>query len=372
MQKNSKIYIAGHNGLVGSAILRNLKNKGYSNFVFSPHKEYDLTNQSVVKEFFKKNNPEYVVLAAAKVGGIVANNTYRAEFIYENLMIQSNIIHQAYLHKVKKMLILGSSCIYPKLAPQPMKEEYLLSDILEYTNEPYAISKIAGLKMAESYNLQYGTNFLAVMPTNLYGPNDNFDLEKSHVLPALVRKMHLAKCFENNDFEAIRKDLHKNPIENINQNADKKQIIEILSKYGINKNEKSVVVELWGSGSPKREFLHSNDLAEASIFLMENTDFEDILKNNYGINEFNYPLINHELRNTHINLGTGKDISIKELALMIKKITGFNGQITWNTNKPDGTPRKLLDVSAIKKLGWEAKISLENGVRLMYKDYSNK
>jgi len=371
MQKDSKIYIAGHNGLVGSAILRNLKNKGYSNFVFSPHNKYDLTNQAVVKDFFENNKPEYVILAAAKVGGIVANNTYRAEFIYENLMIQSNIIHQAYLHKVKKMLILGSSCIYPKLAPQPMKEEYLLTDILEYTNEPYAISKIAGLKMAESYNLQYGTNFLAVMPTNLYGPNDNFDLEKSHVLPALVRKMHLAKCLENDDFEAIRKDLHKNPIENIDKKADKKQIVDILSKYGIKKDKKSVIVELWGSGSPKREFLHSNDLAEASVFLMENIEFEDILKNNFNINEFNYPLTNSEVRNTHINLGTGKDISIKELAMMIKEIIEFKGEIIWNTKKPDGTPRKLLNVSVMKKLGWEAKISLKEGITSMYNNYSN-
>lgn len=370
MQKNSKIYIAGHQGLVGSAILRNLEKKGYTNFVFSPHQKYDLINQQAVENFFAENKPEYVILAAAKVGGIVANNKYRADFIYQNLMIQSNIIHQAYIHNIKKMLILGSSCIYPKFAPQPMKEEHLLTDILEYTNEPYAISKIAGLKMAESYNLQYGTNFLTVMPTNLYGFNDNFDLEKSHVLPAMIRKMHLAKCLENNDIEAIRKDLNKNPIENITGNNDLNEITNIIAKYGITKTE-NVKIELWGSGNPKREFLHSDDLADACVFLMENIDFKDILKKDFQIENPSFPILSKEIRNTHINLGVGEDLSIKELALLIKKIIGFKGEIIWNTKKPDGTPRKLLDVNKLNKLGWKAKISLEEGIKGVYKEYSN-
>ncbi len=369
MQKTSKIYIAGHQGLVGSAILRALKSKGYTNFVFTPHKDYDLTNQQTVANFFAKEKPEYVFVAAAKVGGIVANNTYRAEFIYENLMIQSNIIHQAYLNNVKKMLILGSSCIYPKFAPQPMQENHLLTGELEYTNEPYAISKIAGLKLAESYNLQYGTNYLTVMPTNLYGENDNFDLEKSHVLPALIRKMHLAKCLGNNDFAAIRRDLDKNPIENIDSNATNEKITAILAKYGI-KNTNPVSVELWGSGTPKREFLHSDDLADASVFLMENLDFQDILQKDFNVENPVYPLTNVEIRNTHINIGVGKDISIKELAELVKKITGFNGKIIWNTDKPDGTPRKLLDVSKLASYGWKAKINLEDGIKKVYEVYS--
>ncbi len=368
MQKNSIIYVAGHQGLVGSAILRNLKSKGYRNFVFSAHKDYDLTNQTVVEKFFAQKKPEYVFLAAAKVGGIVANNTYRAEFIYKNLMIQANVIHQAYIYNVKKMLILGSSCIYPKYANQPMKEEYLLTGALEYTNEPYAISKITGLKMAESYNLQYGTNFLTVMPTNLYGLNDNFDLEKSHVLPAMIRKMHLAKCLEQEDFYSIRKDLNKNPIENINGNAEEKQIVSILSKYGIQK-QKQVQIQLWGNGTPRREFLHSDDLADACVYLMENIDFSDILKNNYGIQKIAPPLTQQQVRNTHINIGQGKDLSIKELALLIKKIVGFEGTINWDKEKPNGTPQKLLDINKLKHLGWQPKIALEEGIRSVYTQY---
>jgi len=367
MNKDSKIYIAGNNGLVGSAIIRNLKQKGYNNLCYTPHKDYDLKNPQVVADFFRKEQPEYVFLAAAKVGGIVANNKYRAEFIYDNIMIQANVIHQAYLSKVKKMLILGSSCIYPKLCPQPIKEEYLLTNELEYTNEPYAISKIAGLKMAESYNLQYGTNFLTVMPTNLYGKNDNFDLEKSHVLPAIIRKMHLAKCLENNDLNAIRKDLNNKPIEGINGEADIKKILEIIAKYGVKKTA-NVEVELWGSGEPMREFLHSDDLADACVYLMNSIDFKDILQNDFNVNE-EFPIHKTQVRNTHINLGTGKDLKIKELAELIKKIVGFNGEIKWNTDKPDGTPRKLLDVSKLKSYGWEAKISLTDGVKKVYQDY---
>lgn len=368
MNKNSKIYVAGNTGLVGSAIIRKLKSKGYNNFCFTPHKEYDLRDSNAVAKFFEKEKPEYVFLAAAKVGGILANNTYRAEFIYDNIMIQANVIHQAYLNKVKKVLILGSSCIYPKLAPQPIKEEYLLTNELEYTNEPYAISKIAGLKMAESYNLQYGTNFLTVMPTNLYGQNDNFDLEKSHVLPAIIRKMHLAKCLEDQNFDAIRKDLNKNPIEQIDGNADIDDILKIIEKYGI-KNSNGTKVELWGSGEPMREFLHSDDLADACVYLMEKIDFQDILQNDFKISKPQYPLTNKEVRNTHINIGTGKDIKIKDLAQLVKEIVGFKGKIIWNKDKPDGTPRKLLDVSKLKSYGWEAQISLKQGIQKVYNDY---
>ncbi len=367
MNKDALIYIAGDKGLVGSAIKRNLQKKGYKNFISTPHSEYDLTNQAVVEKFFKENKPDYVFLAAAKVGGIVANNKYRAEFIYDNLMIQSNIIHQSYLNNVKKLLFLGSSCIYPKFAPQPMKEEHLLTDILEYTNEPYAISKIAGLKTVESYNLQYGTNFFAVMPTNLYGENDNFDLEKSHVLPAMMRKMYLGKCLLNNDFDAVKKDLDKNPIEGITSKNSTDEILSILKKYGI--TEKNI--ELWGSGSPKREFLYSDDLADACVFLMENIDFKDILSNEYGVNNPTFPLVGHEIRNTHINIGVGEDLSIKELAYLIKEIVKYKGEIIWNSKKPDGTPRKLLDVSKLNNLGWKAQTKLSDGIKSVFTNYTN-
>ncbi len=369
MEKNSKIYVAGNTGLVGSAIVRKLLSKGYKNLVFSPHSEYDLRNQQQVKEFFEKNRPEYVFLAAAKVGGIWANNVYRAEFIYDNLMIESNIIHYSYLYGVKKLLFLGSSCIYPKFAPQPMREDYLLTDVLEYTNEPYAIAKIAGIKLVESYNLQYGTNFISVMPTNLYGENDNFDLEKSHVLPALIRKFHLGKLLEHNDWEGIRKDFDRLPLEGINGEATEKEILEKLNKYGIFKEEDHVAVTLWGTGSPKREFLHSDDLADAVVFLMENLDFEDILRKEYGVKEISYPLVGYEVRNTHINIGVGKDLSIKELAELVKSIVGFSGRVIWDTTKPDGTPRKLLDVSKLFSYGWRPSISLDQGIVSVYKKY---
>jgi len=361
MNKNSIIYIAGHTGLVGSSILRNLESKGYSNFIFTPYPEYDLRNQQQVEEFFKKEKPDYVFLAAAKVGGIVANNTYRAEFIYDNLQIQNNIIHFSYKYGVKKLLFLGSSCIYPKNCPQPMKEEYLLTDTLEYTNEPYAIAKIAGIKMCESYNLQYGTNFISVMPTNLYGPNDNYDLEKSHVLPAIIRKMHLGKCLMNNDWEAIRIDLNKLPIEGVDGNATEKTILEKLSKYGIKleaEGSKLVAkITLWGTGKPRREFLHSDDLADACVFLMENINFADLIQGK------------KEIRNTHINIGVGKDIPIKELAEVIQEVVGYKGEVVWDESKPDGTPQKLLDVSKLNGLGWKEKIELQEGIDTVYSKF---
>jgi len=362
MEKKEKIYIAGHNGMVGSAIHRNLTEKGYKNFVFTPFPAYDLTDQKTVADFFSQEKPDYVILAAAKVGGILSNNKYRAQFIYENQMIQNNIIHNSYVNGVKKLLFLGSSCIYPTNCPQPIKEEYLLTGELEYTNEPYAIAKISGIKICESYNIQYGTNFISVMPTNLYGPNDNYNLETSHVLPALIRKMHLGKCLENNDWESIRKDFKKYPVEGRNENSTEEEILEILGKYGIQlatSNQQPVTISLWGTGTPYREFLYVDDLADACVFLMENVDFND-LKPQKG------PLLN-----THINIGTGKDLTIKELAEFIRSIVRFNGQLNWDTSKPDGTYRKLLDVSKINRLGWKEKIGLKEGIEMIYKKYSN-
>jgi GDP-L-fucose synthase len=348
MQKESKIYIAGHRGLVGSALLENLQSKGYHNIVTRTHKELDLTNQNEVATFFELEKPEYVFLAAAKVGGIVANNVYRAEFIYDNMMIQNNVIHQSYVCGVKKLLFLGSTCIYPKNAPQPMKENYLLTDTLEYTNEPYAIAKIAGIKMCESYNLQYGTNFISVMPTNLYGPNDNFNLEKSHVLPALIRKIHLAKLLNENRFDEVLADTGFSTIEDAKS---------YLSSFGVSENQ----VEIWGTGKPRREFLWSKDMADACIFIMENRDFKDTFSKD-----------EKEIRNTHINIGTGEDISISELAETIKAIIGFKGSLVYNADKPDGTLRKLTDVSKLNALGWKHKMTLEQGIKKMYEWYTNK
>ena len=374
MEKESKIYVAGHNGLVGSAIVKNLKQKGYTNIIGKDFNELDLRNPMAVKTFFDWAKPEYVFLAAAKVGGIVANNTYRAEFIYENLMIQNNVIHQSYLSGVKKLLFLGSTCIYPRECPQPMKEEYLLTSPLEYTNEPYAIAKIAGIKMCESYNIQYNTNFLSVMPTNLYGMNDNFDLEKSHVLPALIRKIHIGKCLEENNWEAIRIDLNKRPIEKINGTSSEGEILNILSKYGI-KTDRSIVpssnrsvvqVEIWGSGTPTREFLWSEEMADACVFIMENVNFTDLLSQQPIANS-QHP----EIRNTHINIGTGKEISIKHLAELVKEIVGFKGDLFFNTSKPDGTLRKLTDPSKLNKLGWKHTIEIEQGIKLAYIWYLN-
>ena len=345
MNKTSKIYVAGHRGLVGSAILKNLESKGYSNIITKTHKELDLTNTIEVTAFFKNEKPDYVFLAAAKVGGIIANNTYRADFIYENMMIQNNVIHQSYVHGVKKLLFLGSTCIYPKEAPQPMKEKYLLTDTLEYTNEPYAIAKISGIKMCESYNIQYGTNFISVMPTNLYGPNDNFDLEKSHVLPALIRKIHLAKLLSESKYDAVIKDLGLDSID---------EARAYLNSFGVSESS----VEIWGSGKPKREFLWSEDMADACVFIMKNRNFKDT-----------YASSDKEIRNTHINIGTGKDISIKELAETIQTIIGFNGNLVFNVNKPDGTMRKLTDVTKLNSLGWKHKVELVEGVNKMYAWY---
>ncbi|MEP5338897.1 MAG: GDP-L-fucose synthase [Algibacter sp.] len=348
MDKNSKIYLAGHRGLVGSAIFKNLKSKGYNNIVIRTHKELDLANQIAVYNFFDEEKPDYVFLAAAKVGGIIANNVYRADFIYENMMIQNNVIHHSYLNKVKKLLFLGSTCIYPKNALQPMKEKYLLTDTLEYTNEPYAIAKIAGIKMCESYNLQYGTNFISVMPTNLYGPNDNFDLEKSHVLPALIRKVYLSKLLSEEKYDEVIKDLG---ISDINEAK------AYLNTFGVSASS----VEIWGSGKPKREFLWSEDMADACVFLMENRNFSDTFLKGQK-----------EIRNTHINIGTGKDISIKELAETIKKIIDFNGNLVFNSDKPDGTMKKLTDVSKLNDLGWKHTIELEEGIKTVYNWYLDK
>ncbi len=348
MKKNSKIYVAGHRGMVGSAIVRRLKAEGYTNLILRTRQELDLLDQAAVRQFFEQEKPEYVFLAAAKVGGILANNTYRAQFIYENLQIQNNVIHFAYLNGVKKLLFLGSSCIYPKFAPQPMKEEHLLTGSLEPTNEPYAIAKIAGIKMCEAYWDQYGCRFISAMPTNLYGPNDNFDLETSHVLPALIRKMHLGKCLAQNNWRNLRADLNKRPIEGVDGQGTEHQILSILEKYGIRyqkttENGKQVVVTLWGTGTPRREFLHVDDLADACVFLMEQ----------YNEKQF-------------VNVGVGKDLAIKELAEMIQEIVGFQGTIVWDTQKPDGTPRKLLDVSRLDQLGWRARISLREGIQRTY------
>ena len=347
MDINSKIYVAGHRGLVGSAIVKDLESKGYLNIVTKTHSELDLTNQEAVQDFFKFNRPEYVILAAAKVGGIEANNSYRGSFIYENMMIQNNVIHQSHVQGVKKLLFLGSTCIYPKHCPQPMKEDHLLTDALEYTNEPYAIAKIAGIKMCESYNLQYGTNFISVMPTNLYGPNDNFDLETSHVLPALIRKIHLAKLLSESKFEAVVKDLKLDNIE---------EAKAYLSRFGVSANS----VEIWGTGTPRREFLWSEDMADACVFLMQNRNFSDT-----------HSAIEKEIRNTHINIGTGVDVSIKELAETIKNAIFFKGKLVFNSDKPDGTLRKLTDVSKLQTLGWKHKIDLEEGINKLYNWYLN-
>ena len=339
MNKNVKIFVAGHRGLVGSALVKNLKQKGYHNIVTRKHSDLDLIDSVAVAEFFERERPEYVFLAAAKVGGIVANNTYRGQFIYENLMIQNNVIHQSYVFGVKKLLFLGSTCIYPKNCSQPMKEDYLLTDTLEYTNEPYAIAKIAGIKMCESYNLEYGTNFISVMPTNLYGPNDNFDLETSHVLPALIRKMHLAKLLSEGKIEAILEDLKL---------GSEKEAMNYLKSFGVTSDS----VEIWGSGNPRREFLWSEDMADACVFIMENRNFEDTFSKDQK-----------EIRNTHINIGTGEDVSIKELAELIKIEVGFNGKLVFNTEKPDGTMKKLTDITKLKSLGWKSKIGLIHGIR---------
>jgi len=377
MEKSSKIYIAGHTGLVGTSIKRCLEQREYSNLIYRTLDELDLIDQKSVNGFFEKERPEYVFLAAAMVGGIMANNTYRADFIYNNIMIQSNIIYASWKYGVKKLLYLGSTCIYPKNASQPLKEDYLLTSPLEYTNEPYAIAKIAGLKMCESFNLQYKTNFIAVMPTNLYGPGDNYNLEKSHVLPALLRKIHLGKCLEDGNWAAIRKDFNKNPIENIKGDSEQKIILDILYKYGVlivnNLSDfdrtstriplDKVLVNVWGTGTPLREFMYSPDMAEACVFVMENADINDIIKMTKPVNQPDY----HPPH--FLNIGTGEEVSIKELALKIKKLIGFKGEIVFDTSKPDGTMRKTTDITLLKQLGFTHKFSLDRGLAEAYSNY---
>ena len=350
MNKDAKIYIAGHNGMVGSAIKRNLENKGFTNFVTRSLEELDLLNQNDVADFFRSEKPEYVVLAAAKVGGIIANNTYRAQFIYENLMIQNHVIHQSYLNGVKKLLFLGSSCIYPRDAAQPMSEDALLTGVLESTNEPYAIAKIAGIKMCEAYHAQYGCNFISIMPTNLYGMNDNYDLEKSHVLPALIRKMMFGKFLMENNMDALRADLTKLPIEGVDGSFSMDVIMGVLKKYGITSENGMATITLWGTGSPMREFLHVDDMADASVYLLLNYDAPDTLP-------------------SHVNAGCGVDLTIKELSEIVRKTVDYKGEIVWDTTKPDGTPRKLLDVSKLNSLGWKPSISIEDGIRRVVGNY---
>ena len=354
MEKHDKIYVAGHRGLVGSAIWNNLLAKGYTNLVGRTHAELDLLDASAVKAFFDEEQPHYVILAAAHVGGIMANNTYRADFIYENLQIQQNVIGESFRHGVKKLLFLGSTCIYPREAPQPMTEDVLLTSPLEYTNEPYAIAKIAGLKLCESFNIQYGTNFIAVMPTNLYGPRDNFPLENSHVLPAMIRKIYLAQQLLTENWDAVRKDLNLRPVEKVDGTSSKEDILAILAKYGITPAR----VTLWGTGTPMREFLWSEEMADASVFILENVDFSDT-----------YAPHAREIRNCHINIGTGKEISIKELAMLIVNTIGYKGELHFDATKPDGTMRKLTDVTKLHNLGWHHAVEIEEGVERLYKWY---
>ncbi len=356
LDKQSKIYVAGHRGLVGSAIWNNLLKRGYTNLVGRTHAELDLLDAVAVKAFFDEERPDAVVLAAAHVGGIMANLTYRADFIYQNLQIQQNVIGESFRHGVRKLLFLGSTCIYPRMAPQPMHEDALLTSELEYTNEPYAIAKIAGLKMCESFNLQYGCNYIAVMPTNLYGPNDNFHLENSHVLPAMIRKVYLAKCLNEGNWDGVRRDLALRPVEGVDGDAAEEKITAILAKYGIT----SEAVTLWGTGSPLREFLWSEDMADASVYVLLNVDFKDT-----------YDPQDREVRNCHINVGTGKELTIRELAGKVVAEIGFKGELRWNTDKPDGTPRKLIDVSKLHALGWHHQVEIDEGIHRLFEWYVN-
>ena len=395
LSKNAKIYIAGHRGLVGSAIWDNLMQRGYTNLIGRTHSELDLTDQYAVRRFFDQEHPEAVVLAAAFVGGIMANSLYRADFIMMNMKIQCNVISESYAHDVKKLLFLGSTCIYPKDTPQPMKEDCLLTSPLEYTNEEYAIAKIAGLKMCESYNLQYGTNYIAVMPTKLYGPNDNFHLENSHVMPAMMRKIYLAKLIHEQDWVAIANDMDRRPINpdsrlssiigegNVDGRNSHERILKALSYYGISDNR----VQLWGTGAPLREFLWSEDMADASVHVLLNVDFKDIIgiekyssvfygtKSNGIVDRNNsegrggaIPSLG-EIRNCHINVGTGKELTIRQLADLIVKIVGYGGTVEFDSSKPDGTMRKLIDVSKLHTLGWTHKVEIEDGVRKLYEWY---
>ena len=391
LDKNSKIYVAGHNGLVGSAIWNNLKSRGYNNLVGRSHKELDLTDQVAVRRFFDEEKPDAVVLAAAFVGGIMANMLYRADFIMMNMKIQCNVISEAYAHGVKKLLFLGSTCIYPKNAPQPMKEDCLLTSPLEYTNEEYAIAKIAGLKMCESYNLQYGTNYIAVMPTNLYGPNDNFHLENSHVMPAMMRKVYLAKLIHEGAWDKIATDLDKRPVEGVTgeglstDNSQRENALSVLAKYGIEDNK----VTLWGTGTPLREFLWSEDMADASVHVLLNVNFSDIIgiekysSVHYGASTDGAVDRNHsagrggyipslgEIRNCHINVGTGKELTIRELSELVVKAVGFEGTVAFDASKPDGTMRKLIDVEKLHRLGWTHKVEIEDGVQKLFEWYKS-
>lgn len=369
LPRDARIYIAGHRGLVGSGIWRALERHGYTHLIGRSIDEVDLTNQQAVDNFFATEKPEYVVLVAAKVGGIVANNTYRAQFIYENLMIEANVIHSAYRHGVKKLLFLGSSCIYPKHAPQPMKEEHLLTGPLEATNEPYAIAKIAGIRLCDAYNRQYGTDFISAMPTNMYGPGDNYHPENSHVLPAFIRRMHLAHALERGDFDELRRIYkHEHPVAS-NDQLSASELTEWLGENGIHQSSdfcsppstQGVRLACWGSGSPFREFLYSDDLAEACVFLLENATYEDMaFEDESGTVQ------------SHINVGSGKEVSIKELAETVKSVVGFEGEIEWDTTKPDGTPRKLMDSSRLLALGWTPNVALKDGIALAYEDYLSR
>ena len=383
LDKDSKIYVAGYHGLVGSAIWNNLKARGYNNLVGRSHKELDLTDQLAVRRFFDEERPDAVVLAAAFVGGIMANSLYRADFIMMNMKIQCNVISEAYAHGVQKLLFLGSTCIYPKKAQQPMKEDYLLTSPLEYTNEEYAIAKIAGLKMCESYNLQYGTNYIAVMPTNLYGPNDNFHLENSHVMPAMMRKVYLAKLINDEEWDKIAIDLDRRPVEGVNGSASHEEILTVLAKYGVYNNK----VVLWGTGKPLREFLWSEDMADASVHVLLTVDFRDIIgiekysSVHFGASTDGAVDRNHsdgrggaipslgEIRNCHINVGTGKELTIRELSELVVKAVGFKGTVEFDASKPDGTMRKLIDVSKLHSLGWTHKVEIEDGVKKLFEWY---
>lgn len=393
LDKNAKIYVAGHRGLVGSAIWNNLLKRGYTNLVGRTHRELDLTDQLAVRRFFDEERPDAVVLAAAFVGGIMANSLYRADFIMQNMMMQCNVIGEAYKHGVQRLLFLGSTCIYPKNAPQPMKEDCLLTSPLEYTNEEYAIAKIAGLKMCESYNLQYGTNYIAVMPTNLYGPNDNFHLENSHVMPAMMRKIYLAKLIHDGDWTAIRCDMDKRPVQykkgeqklTVDGSASEDEILTALAYYGIYDNK----VVLWGTGTPLREFLWSEDMADASVHVLLNVNFSDIIgvekysSVHYGTSASGAVDRNNsegrggaipslgEIRNCHINVGTGKELTIRELSQLVVKAVGFEGEIEFDASKPDGTPRKLIDVSKLHSLGWTHSVEIEDGVRKLFEWYQD-
>ncbi|MCF0236628.1 MAG: GDP-L-fucose synthase [Bacteroidaceae bacterium] len=363
---STKIYVAGHRGLVGSAIWNNLRARGYHNLVGRTHAELDLLDAVAVRQFFDEEQPQAVVLAAAHVGGIMANLTYRADFIYRNLQIQQNVIGEAWRHGVQNLLFLGSTCIYPREAPQPMPEDCLLTSPLEYTNEPYAIAKIAGLKLCESFNLQYGTNYIAVMPTNLYGPNDNFHLENSHVLPAMIRKIHLAHALQRGEWDAVRRDLARRPVtvrgtdRRVDHQSPEADILAALQTYGIAPGQ----VILWGSGAPMREFLWSEEMADASVHVLLNVNFGDT----YDASQRNADGL-AEIRNCHINVGTGRDISIREVANLIAQTIGFEGQIQWDSTKPDGTMKKLTDVSKLHRLGWHHKVEIDEGIARLYAWY---